>query len=111
MNRKIKFRVWDTDSCKFWNRPFCKRLNEIFEFKRFIFQQFTGLTDKNGKEIYEGDIIKMDLGGAYAIHEVRFKNGAFCAGDSVYHLGSYTDPYYQLEILGNILEDGKLNSN
>jgi uncharacterized phage protein (TIGR01671 family) len=53
MRRKFKFRVWDTKLQKMmsWN-PFIR-----FDDSEYVVQQFTGLSDKNGREIYEGDIV------------------------------------------------------
>ncbi len=59
--REIKFRVWDElanewDFCT-GGCHFCLRPNEDLVSHGRVFQQYTGLKDKEGREIYEGDIL------------------------------------------------------
>lgn len=54
--RTIKFRAWDTKRDKMIPID-TERLGQYLILPHYIPMQFTGLLDKNGKEIYEGDIV------------------------------------------------------
>ncbi len=114
--REIKFRVWDKEkerlllvdiegmdsgsmNVKDWD-------DVIYPFDEddCILMQYTGLKDKNGKEIYEGDIITIYEGEIMA--EVKFKNGAFCYFYDNEH--DFTDFGNDAEIIGNIYENPEL---
>ena len=72
--------------------------------------QFTGLTDKNGKEIYEFDIIKTETG---KLMEVKWLDRRACfylqrdGWAFVYYFGEAVEPNY-CEIIGNIHENPEL---
>lgn len=81
MSREIKFRVWDKAYQVLVPWESCKDVLcfETLEDKNFHFMQSTGLKDKNGKEIYEGDVVKH---GVYK-GEVVFSGGEYMAGGSI----------------------------
>ena len=71
MQREIKFRVWNyddkcfQDSLSDWLKFRFNSIVPIFKTENIEIQQFTGLKDKNGKEIYEGDILEYDIPNNY----------------------------------------------
>ena len=124
MNREIKFRVWCPTSKHFSTQPWlsCDGLMLKWEhtgdiqtltdirFDNYVIQQYTGIKDKNAKEIYEGDILKLNE----LNYEVMYVDGQYIA----------TCPYYNKhhwpkfehfarearcsEVVGNIFENPEL---
>ena len=136
--RKFKFRIWDKIGKKmyFVDHGDIMRDGDEFEWspwvfvvknprvEDYIFMQYTGLNDKNGKEIYDGDLVRVptmscaeDDYGLYDLFEViwSMKYGAWC-GYSKEWIESGTDDCIisyefddnDMEVIGNIYENPDL---
>jgi len=112
--REIKFRAWDTLNKKMitdfidgGEKAFLDKCGILCYYYRYILMQFTGLKDRNGKEIYEGDLFK--LGAEKEVFEVRFEHGCFLA----YHNNKQYGLLGELQmrfilVIGNIYENPEL---
>ena len=128
--RDIKFRAWDKITkkmCVVWDIGFkgwdspdetinyvnieienegtVKRLPNEVEVS-----EFTGLNDKNGNDIYEGDIVNCQyMLGKVKTKEVIFFKGAFCATHIKNPaIGVLLGSHQEIEIIGNIHENPEL---
>lgn len=135
MNRPIEFRAWDIISKKWrneipastawfdtedWDDPeeqweylILNPQEPMWHTERMIYQQYTGLKDRKGNKIFEGDIVRYPapvLGpedvGEFDILLISFKNGSFYMGEDILW-NANTD----CEIIGNIFEQPELIIN
>ena len=70
--------------------------------------QFTGLTDKNGQKIFEGDVVKIQIAdGSFRNASIDFRNGYFTNSLSTY-LGGLVVIAPDCEVIGNIHDTPEL---
>lgn len=114
MSREIKFRTWDKDHSNMLPVTTIQRIAEWGGILNdLIFMQYTGLKDKNGTEIYEGDILASTPNTYYEPreivwfeHEARFGIRADEDEDHTMLNAYYAKTEY--EVIGNIYENPEL---
>lgn len=123
MSRKVKYRVWDNEN-KSYNDPYSyayyaltqdgrldfychgDRMDEADPDVYFI-EQYAGLKDKNGKEIYEGDILDDGEGHiGKVLYNERIASFAYEWGNcGATFMSLYTS---DMKVIGNIHENPEL---
>jgi uncharacterized phage protein (TIGR01671 family) len=124
--REIKFRVWSKDRKMFVmdgmsvediqeDATHSVHLPMLIKQEECVWQQYTGLKDKNGKEIYEGDLINFSWQAGHKEfyecknQEVFYNNecASFVFGkDEICMLDRVV--YDTLEVVGNVFENPEL---
>jgi uncharacterized phage protein (TIGR01671 family) len=81
-----------------------------FDSEEMPIMQYTGLKDKNGKEIYEGDIVKYPNIQAFGDNwKVEFDRGSFTVKEKTARICIRELAFKQnLEVVGNIYENPEL---
>lgn len=116
--REIKFRAWDkTEKKMIFHENTCGGLRDFFDkmhlindgYGRMNLMQHTGLLDKNGKEIYEGDIVKwlnqMQSKEDYAKNPYKQKVVKWGKESCSFNISTIDNDY---EVIGNIYENPEL---
>lgn len=125
MSREIKFRAFENENAR--NRMFQwdeikKHFSDYSNCNDTFLMQFTGLKDKNGIEIYEDDILKINFKEYYINDSVTVDEESEILGKVSFHSGGWFVEekdstwfyiydildYSDLEVIGNIHENQEL---
>jgi uncharacterized phage protein (TIGR01671 family) len=121
MNRELKFRIWSKRVNQYIDLDIGNynfSLNELFYElqKNSVIQQYTGLKDVNGRDIYEGDILQRPCLHSDYIYkyvcEWSDEESAFMLRTSWNDIRVIFLPdFKKIEVIGNILENSELLNN
>ena len=113
MSREIKFRAWDTVNNRWFRTELEWKGFSIFGelmysglpnmdmLPHIELQQFTGLKDKNGKEVYEGDIVTLQQSYVKPI-------AVYWNEEMTGYYPLLSERGHNLEVIGNIHENPEL---
>ena len=110
--RTIKFRAWDKNNLRMLEHEQLLKSSPYYQspFTRddIELMQFTGLLDKNGKEIYEGDIIQNEFGKKI----VTWCDGGFYCDEekTIMRIYFWLLELSKIKVIGNIYENPELLS-
>lgn len=115
-----KFRAWNKDDKEMidvrvidWNNMTVDSFSPYIEIplEKVILMQSTGLEDKNGKEVFIGDIVKCTRGCHHEVYLEKEYGGTFIGGMPAIYLKGIKEGYAWTEaeeIIGNIYENPEL---
>ena len=118
--REIKFRCWDKEKKVFVKGMLCfgyddfkwVLLNDNYEQILWSYNgelsQYTGLLDKQGVKIYEGDIAKVHSYSVTGLGKVGFNKGSFVFNKFEYPTSQVLHSFSEIEIVGNVFENPEL---
>nr|DAY15752.1 MAG TPA: YopX protein [Caudoviricetes sp.] len=118
-----KYRMWNRITSKlhhvdglYFDSKEVKYIDEVgisrfVKFENTILMQSTGLHDKNGKEVFVGDVIKCTIGCPHEVYLEKEYGGTFIGGMPAIYLKGITKGYAWTGdevIIGNIYENPEL---